>query len=136
VQAVKLYSVLLTVKPNLRPSAWVQYGHAYKECGALAEAAVAYRRGLILSPDHPDAAHHLSHVLEAIRINEAFSADISTDSQPRKQPLLIESLALPGHALAEDDPLVQRNLILRDITLAVPVRRRMPRATTIQHKVI
>ncbi len=145
VEAVELYGALLTVKPNHQPRLWVQYGHAYKECGALAKAALAYRRGLILSPDHPDAAHHLAYVMEVIRDKEGLSADSSPpDCSPHDSPTdtrlespaapmtkgavkprghsLLGQLVFPGHALAEDDPLVRRNLILRDMTLAVPVR--------------
>lgn len=41
---------------------WVQYGHALKETGRLAEAEHAYRRGLVLRPRDADLLLHFGHI--------------------------------------------------------------------------
>jgi tetratricopeptide (TPR) repeat protein len=43
---------------------WVQYGHALKESGNIAEAEAAYRRSLALSPDTADTHLQLGHALK------------------------------------------------------------------------
>ena len=43
------------------PLIWVEYGHALKEAGALLEAVRAYRKVLLLMPDHYDIGDHLAH---------------------------------------------------------------------------
>ncbi len=50
---------------NPRNSAiWVQYGHALKESGHLAEAAAAYQRALADEPEGADSHLQLGHVLK------------------------------------------------------------------------
>jgi len=46
---------------------WVQYGHALKESGHIAEAEGAYRRSLSLSPDAADTHLQLGHALKLQR---------------------------------------------------------------------
>src|SRR5438067_5362989 len=48
------------------PFIWVEYGHALKESGAITDAILAYRKVLLLMPDHPDVEMHLSDLLRRV----------------------------------------------------------------------
>jgi hypothetical protein len=65
------YRDVLQVLPNA-PAIWLQYGHALKESGHLAEAVEAYRRALSLSPSDTEPCLHLAHALKLqTRLDEA-----------------------------------------------------------------
>ncbi len=53
------------------PLIWVEYGHALKEAGDLSEAVRAYRKVLLLMPDHYDIGDHLAFLLSTIRERDA-----------------------------------------------------------------
>src|SRR5438876_396030 len=53
---------------------WVQYGHALKESGRLAEAESAYRRALAGEPEIADFHLQLGHVLKLQGQTEAAKA--------------------------------------------------------------
>lgn len=57
------YARVLAIDPSLW-STWVQYGHALKEQGQLAEAEAAYRRSLAITPENCDTWLQLGHVLK------------------------------------------------------------------------
>jgi hypothetical protein len=93
-EASKLFSWALAENGNA-PYVWVEYGHALKEDGALIEAARAYRKVLMLMPDHPDISHHLSFVLSKLQswpaLNENYvgsgrfaGGDEASDAPPQK----------------------------------------------------
>lgn len=50
-----------------RPDIWVQYGHALKESGELAQAEEAYRRALVIDAGNADTYLQLGHVLKMQR---------------------------------------------------------------------
>src|SRR6266436_4376381 len=67
--AAQLYRKALD-RNSREPHIWVQYGHALKESGELrapdklAQAELAYRRGLSLDPGVADTYLQLGHVLK------------------------------------------------------------------------
>jgi tetratricopeptide (TPR) repeat protein len=86
VLAARHYREALADMPNM-PEMWVQYGHALKESGNVAEAEAAYRKSLDLDPDSADAHLQLGHALKIQgRIDEAIGAyfrSIALDPAPR-----------------------------------------------------
>jgi tetratricopeptide (TPR) repeat protein len=72
--------------PNT-PEIWVQYGHALKESGNVAEAETAYRNSIELEPSSADAHLQLGHALKIQgRIDEAVGAyfrSLALDPAPR-----------------------------------------------------
>ena len=72
--AARHYRDALRVIPNAS-AIWVQYGHALKESGHVAEAEQAYRRSLQLNPDNADTHLQLGHALKLQqRFGEAANA--------------------------------------------------------------
>jgi TPR repeat len=68
------YRETLRALPNAS-AIWVQYGHALKECGRVAEAEQAYRQSIKLKPDTANTHLHLGHALKLqARIVEAETA--------------------------------------------------------------
>jgi tetratricopeptide (TPR) repeat protein len=68
------YREALDDMPNA-PEMSVQYGHALKKSGRVAEAEAAYRRSINLDPDSADAHLQLGHVLKIQEwIGEAIAA--------------------------------------------------------------
>jgi TPR repeat len=61
--AARTYREALRSLPK-GPSIWVQYGHALKENGKVAEAEKAYREALRLNPNSADTHLQLGHVLK------------------------------------------------------------------------
>src|SRR5438445_10034043 len=61
--AAGLYHIALERTPN-NPPIWIQYGHALKESGSLAEAETAYRTAVSYDPEDADAHLQLGHVLK------------------------------------------------------------------------
>lgn len=61
--AVRLYGKALRRQPA-NPPIWVQYGHALKESGRLAEAEQAYRTAILGDPESADAHLQLGHALK------------------------------------------------------------------------
>jgi hypothetical protein len=61
--AAELYLEVLRRTPT-RAAIWVQYGHALKEAGDLAEAESAYKRSLYIAPGNADTHLQLGHVLK------------------------------------------------------------------------
>jgi tetratricopeptide repeat protein len=61
--AARLYGKALDRAP-INPPIWVQYGHALKESGRLAEAEHAYRTAILCDPGNADAHLQLGHVLK------------------------------------------------------------------------
>src|ERR1700730_9547183 len=61
--AAGYYKKALHRKPR-NPPIWVQYGHALKESGHLAEAERAYRKALSCDPCSADSHLQLGHVLK------------------------------------------------------------------------
>jgi tetratricopeptide (TPR) repeat protein len=61
--AARLYDKALR-RYRLNPPIWVQYGHALKESGRLAEAETAYRTAIAQDPSSGDAHLQLGHVLK------------------------------------------------------------------------
>jgi glycosyltransferase involved in cell wall biosynthesis len=61
--AARYYQQALHRKPD-NPPIWVQYGHALKESGHLADAERAYRKALELAPDVADTYLQLGHSLK------------------------------------------------------------------------
>jgi GT2 family glycosyltransferase/tetratricopeptide (TPR) repeat protein len=61
--AAKLYGEYLNRNPQDAPI-WIQYGHALKEAGDLAQAEMSYRRGLALGPAVADSHLQLGHALK------------------------------------------------------------------------
>src|SRR6266566_7488830 len=61
--AAGLYRIALERTPN-NPPIWVQYGHALKESGSLAEAETAYRTAITYDPEDAEAHLQLGHVLK------------------------------------------------------------------------
>ena len=86
VLAARHYQEALADMPNM-PEMWVQYGHALKESGHVAEAEAAYRKSLDLDPDSADAHLQLGHALKIQgRVDEAVSAyfcSMALDPAPR-----------------------------------------------------
>ena len=84
--AARHYRGALADMPNA-PEMWVQYGHALKEAGNVAEAETAYRKSIDLDPDSADAHLHLGHALKLQgRIDEAVGAyfrSLALDPAPR-----------------------------------------------------
>ena len=72
--------------PNA-PEMWVQYGHALKESGNVAEAEAAYRKSIDIDPDSADAYLQLGHALKIQgRIDDAAGAyfrSLALDPAPR-----------------------------------------------------
>src|SRR5207302_8505789 len=58
-----LYPIALERTPT-NPPIWIQYGHALKESGSLAEAETAYRTAVAYDPEDADAHLQLGHVLK------------------------------------------------------------------------
>jgi tetratricopeptide (TPR) repeat protein len=72
--AARHYRDALRVIPKAS-AIWVQYGHALKELGLVAEAEQAYRRSLQLNPDNADTHLQLGHALKLQqRFGEAANA--------------------------------------------------------------
>jgi len=63
VSAVRYYRQALEQRPH-NPPIWVQYGHALKESGNVAEAENAYRKSLELEGDVADTHLQLGHALK------------------------------------------------------------------------
>jgi tetratricopeptide (TPR) repeat protein len=63
VMAAQHYRKALDQKPD-NPPIWVQYGHALKESGSLAEAENAYRKSLEFDAEVADTHLQLGHVLK------------------------------------------------------------------------
>ena len=61
--AADLYRMALDRNPN-NPPIWVQYGHALKESGRLAEAEDAYRAGIARDASAADPHLQLGHLLQ------------------------------------------------------------------------
>ena len=61
--AAGLYRIALDRKPK-NPPIWMQYGHAIKESGNLADAEVAYRIAIEYDPGDADGSLQLGHVLK------------------------------------------------------------------------
>jgi Flp pilus assembly protein TadD len=61
--AAQHYRKALDQKPN-NPRIWVQYGHALKESGSLAQAENAYRKSLEFAAEVADTHLQLGHVLK------------------------------------------------------------------------
>jgi Flp pilus assembly protein TadD len=61
--AAGLYHIALERTPN-NPPIWIQYGHALKESGDLAEAETAYRTAITYEPADADAHLQLGHALK------------------------------------------------------------------------
>lgn len=84
--AARHYREVLVDMPNM-PGMWVQYGHALKESGNVAEAETAYRKSIDLDPDSADAHLHLGHALKLQgRIDDAVGAyfrSLALDPAPR-----------------------------------------------------
>jgi tetratricopeptide (TPR) repeat protein len=84
--AVRHYREALADMPNA-PEMWVQYGHALKESGNVAEAETAYRKSLELYPGSADAHLQLGHALKIQgRMDEAVDAyfrSMALDPAPR-----------------------------------------------------
>ena len=82
------YSAHLVVSPDDQPI-WVQYGHALKEQGKLADAEAAYRRAIEMLPDDADAHLQLGHVLKLLgRLEDAQEAYVhSMKLKPSKAAL-------------------------------------------------
>jgi tetratricopeptide (TPR) repeat protein len=84
--SARYYREALAEMPNM-PEMWIQYGHALKESGNVAEAEAAYRKSLDLDPDSADAHLQLGHALKIQgRIDEAVAAyfrSMALDPAPR-----------------------------------------------------
>jgi len=84
--AARHYRSVLADMPNA-PEMWVQYGHALKESGNVAEAETAYRKSIDLDPDSADAHLQLGHALKIQgRIDEAVGSyfrSLALDPAPR-----------------------------------------------------
>jgi tetratricopeptide (TPR) repeat protein len=63
VPAAQYYREALDHKPD-NPAIWVQYGHALKESGKVAEAEKAYRKSLDLDAGIADTHLQLGHALK------------------------------------------------------------------------
>jgi glycosyltransferase involved in cell wall biosynthesis len=61
--AAHFYELALKRNPAL-PAIWVQYGHALKETGNIAQAEAAYRRALAYDPAVADTHLQLGHALK------------------------------------------------------------------------
>ena len=61
--AARLYGKALE-RNQRNPPIWVQYGHALKESGRLAEAEKAYRSAICYGPGHADGYLQLGHALK------------------------------------------------------------------------
>jgi tetratricopeptide (TPR) repeat protein len=61
--AAGLYRIALDRNPK-NPPIWMQYGHAIKESGNLADAEVAYRIAIEYDPGDADGSLQLGHVLK------------------------------------------------------------------------
>jgi tetratricopeptide (TPR) repeat protein len=61
--AADLYRIALDRNPK-NPPIWMQYGHAIKESGNLADAEVAYRIAIEYDPGDADGSLQLGHVLK------------------------------------------------------------------------
>jgi TPR repeat len=64
--AARQYRKVLNRNPRNSPI-WVQYGHALKQTGHLAEAEKAYREAIVLDPNAADPHLQLGHVLKLQR---------------------------------------------------------------------
>jgi tetratricopeptide (TPR) repeat protein len=71
--AARLYRKALERNPR-NPPIWVQYGHALKESGSLADAEAAYRRAIADEPRNADSHLQLGHVLKMQRKHAAAEA--------------------------------------------------------------
>ena len=71
--AAGLYHIALDRNPR-NPPIWIQYGHALKECGDLAQAENAYRTAIAHGPDDADAHLQLGHVLKLLGNTEGAEA--------------------------------------------------------------
>ena len=84
--AARHYREALADMPNA-PEMWVQYGHALKESGNVAEAEAAYRKSIDIDPDSADAYLQLGHALKIQgRIDDAAGAyfrSLALDPAPR-----------------------------------------------------
>jgi O-antigen biosynthesis protein len=72
--AARRYSDVLEQWPE-NAAIWVQFGHALKESGRVAEAEAVYRHAIQLSPANADTHLQLGHALKLQdRTNEAVEA--------------------------------------------------------------
>ncbi len=101
--AARYYRDALRVIPNAS-AIWVQYGHALKERGHVAEAEQAYRRSLQLNPDNADTHLQLGHALKLQqRLVEAANAYLSRHGSIRHRHARDELVGLgwPAERIAD-----------------------------------
>jgi tetratricopeptide (TPR) repeat protein len=102
--AADLYRKALDRNPN-NPPIWVQYGHALKEAGRLAEAESAYRAAIALNGSAAEPYLQLGHVLKMRgRHGEAQTAYLQAFAlQPSmSEPLSgLDSLGWPDQQIAQ-----------------------------------
>jgi tetratricopeptide (TPR) repeat protein len=93
--AARHYRKALNRNPRNSPI-WVQYGHALKETGHVAEAEAAYRKATELDPNAADPHLQLGHVLKLQRRrNEAVAAYLrALDLDPTLRIASLELVAL------------------------------------------
>lgn len=81
-RAAAAYRDLLQSQPQ-REDLWVQYGHAAKESGYMAEAESAYRQAITLNPANADTYFHLGYVCRLggrfEEARQAYSASLAQD---------------------------------------------------------
>jgi tetratricopeptide (TPR) repeat protein len=130
--AARHYRQALQAMPNAA-AIWVQYGHALKESGNIAEAEAAYRRSLVLSPDIADTHLQLGHALKLQgRLGEAAASylraavlDPARDD-PRDELIgLGWTMARIEETLAAGVRAIER--VEECQNLVIPGRRRRPR---------
>lgn len=84
-EAAETYAQVLAIVSG-EAGLWVQYAHALKENGQLAEAVTAYRRAAELAPEDADPWIHLAHLLKRLDdpgAREAFEAVRGLSKDPR-----------------------------------------------------
>ncbi len=102
-KAARLYRRELHRNPT-RSSIWVQYGHALKESGKLAEAEGAYLRAIAQEPTNADAHLQLGHALKLTgKVEHARSAYLRAFARDPMPEVIRElsGLGWSGHELAE-----------------------------------
>jgi tetratricopeptide (TPR) repeat protein len=116
--AAGLYHIALDRNPR-NPPIWIQYGHALKECGDLAQAENAYRTAIAHGPDDADAHLQLGHVLKLRGNTEgaeaAYQRALALDRSLQDAVVELAALArakerfptfgAAGAKLARDEPL-------------------------------
>ena len=84
--AARRYREALRILPK-GPAIWVQYGHALKETGRIAEGEKAYREALRLNPNSADTHLQLGHVLKlqgkVVKAEEAYRCSLILDPTGR-----------------------------------------------------